>query len=167
MIALLKSFVSLSRSGSAWLAILSCVSAAALDAPLVRGRTVLNLDGEWQVAEGARDRIPSKFDHVVPVPGLVDQARPAFVGVGETNDLREAFWYRRTFTLAGDVPPVAQLKIQKAAYSAQVFVNGRLIVDRKKGVTIPAPALRHGPRGDFVWVLRPDSTVEKPILFSR
>ncbi len=40
------------------------------------------------------------------------------------------------------------------------FVNGRLIVDRKKGLTIPAAALRHGPRGDFVWVLKPDSTVE-------
>jgi multidrug efflux system membrane fusion protein len=40
------------------------------------------------------------------------------------------------------------------------FVNGRLTVDQKKGLTVPASALRHGPRGDFVWVLRPDGTVE-------
>ena len=39
------------------------------------------------------------------------------------------------------------------------FVNGRLVVDtRRDAVTIPAAALRHGPRGDFVWLVRPDST---------
>ena len=40
------------------------------------------------------------------------------------------------------------------------FVNGRLVVEtRHNGVTVPANALRHGPRGDFVWLLRPDNTV--------
>lgn len=40
------------------------------------------------------------------------------------------------------------------------FVNGRLVVETKHhAITVPTPALRHGPRGDFVWVLRPDSTV--------
>ena len=40
------------------------------------------------------------------------------------------------------------------------FVNGKLTVDvRHKAVTVPAAALRHGPRGDFVWIVRPDSTV--------
>jgi multidrug efflux system membrane fusion protein len=34
------------------------------------------------------------------------------------------------------------------------FVNGRIVVDeRKAGVTVPAAALRHGPRGDFIWVV--------------
>ena len=40
------------------------------------------------------------------------------------------------------------------------FVNGKLVVDvRHDAVTVPASALRHGPRGDFVWVVRPDDTV--------
>ncbi len=40
------------------------------------------------------------------------------------------------------------------------FVNGRLVVEtRKSAVTVPEPALRHGPRGDFVWIVRPDKTV--------
>ena len=39
------------------------------------------------------------------------------------------------------------------------FVNGRITVDtRAHGLTIPSAALRHGPRGDFVWLVRPDST---------
>jgi multidrug efflux system membrane fusion protein len=41
------------------------------------------------------------------------------------------------------------------------FVNGRITVDiRKGGVTVPAAALRHGPRGDFVWLIKPNQTSE-------
>ncbi len=40
------------------------------------------------------------------------------------------------------------------------FVNGKLVVETKHdAVTVPASALRHGPRGDFVWIVRADSTV--------
>ena len=40
------------------------------------------------------------------------------------------------------------------------FVNGKLVVETvHNAVTVPAPALRHGPRGDFVWLVRADSTV--------
>ncbi|HEY8334391.1 MAG TPA: efflux RND transporter periplasmic adaptor subunit [Tardiphaga sp.] len=39
------------------------------------------------------------------------------------------------------------------------FVNGRITVDvRRQAVTVDAVAVRHGPRGDFVWVARPDMT---------
>ncbi len=63
------------------------------------GRTVLSLDGTWQIAEGSMDRVPGEFKHTVPVPGLVDMARPAFqdVGTESSGKHREAFWYRRTF----------------------------------------------------------------------
>jgi multidrug efflux system membrane fusion protein len=41
------------------------------------------------------------------------------------------------------------------------FVNGRITVDvRKDGVTVPVAALRHGPRGDFVWLIKPNQTAE-------
>jgi multidrug efflux system membrane fusion protein len=41
------------------------------------------------------------------------------------------------------------------------FANGRITVDvRKNGVTIPAAALRHGPRGDFVWLIKANQTAE-------
>jgi multidrug efflux system membrane fusion protein len=39
------------------------------------------------------------------------------------------------------------------------FVNGRITVEtRRMAVTVPAIAVRHGPRGDFVWVAKPDQT---------
>ncbi|MBI1775579.1 MAG: efflux RND transporter periplasmic adaptor subunit [Proteobacteria bacterium] len=40
------------------------------------------------------------------------------------------------------------------------FVNGRIVVDtRKAGMTVPSEAVRHGPRGDFVWLVKPDNKV--------
>lgn len=40
------------------------------------------------------------------------------------------------------------------------FTNGRIIVDTRKGaITVPSVAVRHGPRGDFVWVAKADQTV--------
>jgi multidrug efflux system membrane fusion protein len=40
------------------------------------------------------------------------------------------------------------------------FVNGRITVDdRKDGLTVPTAAVRHGPRGDYVWLVKPDETV--------
>src|SRR5437667_7240010 len=39
------------------------------------------------------------------------------------------------------------------------FVNGRITVDtRRMAVTVPSIAVRHGPRGDFVWLAKPDQT---------
>lgn len=41
------------------------------------------------------------------------------------------------------------------------FVNGRLTVEtRRNGVTMPLSALRHGPRGDFAFVVKDGDTVE-------
>jgi multidrug efflux system membrane fusion protein len=46
------------------------------------------------------------------------------------------------------------------------FANGRITVDtRKNAVTVPAIAVRHGPRGDFVWIARPDNTAAfRPVV---
>jgi hypothetical protein len=119
-------------------AVVALVLLAATDGLLVRAgeaRTVLSLDGTWDIAEGAMDKVPVEYDRTVPVPGLADMAKPAFAGVGETNTLREAFWYRRTFTLPGNVPEIATLKVQKAAYGSRVYVNGILVGDHPGSFT--------------------------------
>ncbi|MEN6337896.1 MAG: glycoside hydrolase family 2 TIM barrel-domain containing protein [Phycisphaerales bacterium] len=90
-------------------------------------RRVIDLDGTWQVAEGARIAIPEKFEHTVPVPGLIDMAEPAFEEVGKKSEKRQAFWYRRTFTVKGMAPPVAMLKIHKACYGTKVWLNGQVV----------------------------------------
>jgi len=92
-----------------------------------RLRQVINLDGIWEIAEGAMDSIPRQFMHSAPVPGLVDMATPAFAEVGRKCERREAFWYRRTFKVEGPIPAVAVLKIHKAKYGTKVFLNGQLV----------------------------------------
>lgn len=111
-------------------------------------RTVLSLDATWDIAEGTISEAPARFEHRVPVPGLVDEARPAFSGVGQTNWVREAFWYRRTFRVKGEVPAVATLKIHKAAYGSRVYLNGVLLGEHLASFTPgyfdARPALRGG-----------------------
>lgn len=102
-------------------------------------RTVISLDGTWQVAEGGLDVVPTKFEHQVPVPGLVDMATPPFIEPGprvvdreqlrQKDPRRDAFWYRRTFHVSGPLPTVARLKIGKAMFGTRVFLNGKFLGD--------------------------------------
>ena len=78
---------------------------------------------------------PGQFGHRVPVPGLVDEAQPPFAEVGVPSARREAFWYRRTFRIGGDVPAVATLKLHKAAYGARVVLNGVLLGEHMPSFT--------------------------------
>lgn len=85
------------------------------------------------------DVVPTEFPGTVPVPGLVDMATPAFVEPGpkvakrdaipQKDPRRDAFWYRRTFTIEGPIPETATLKIAKAMFGTQVFLNGQSLGD--------------------------------------
>jgi len=125
----MKSRKPLCRPSAIWLvAICLFVAApAALPSQSAGPRQVIDLNGRWQIAEGGMDAIPTRFTHTVPVPGLVDMAEPVFAEVGKKSERRQAFWYRRTFTLDGAVPPVAILKIHKARYGTRVWLNGQVI----------------------------------------
>jgi hypothetical protein len=92
----------------------------------LKPREVLNLDGQWQIEQSSMDASPGQFTHTVPVPGLVDMAKPAFVSVGKKSQLRQAFWYRRTFKIKSAVPDIALLKVHKACYGTKVFINGQV-----------------------------------------
>ena len=110
---------------------------------------------EWEIAEGSMDAAPAQFEHRVPVPGLVDEARPAFAEVGQKSPRREAFWYRRTFRVKGEVPAVAMLKLHKAAYGSRVFLNGVLLGEHLPSFTPgyfdARPALRgNGAENELV-----------------
>ncbi|MHC4556283.1 MAG: glycoside hydrolase family 2 TIM barrel-domain containing protein [Planctomycetota bacterium] len=90
-------------------------------------RQIINLDGVWEIAEGKMDSVPKSFDHKVPVPGLVDMTEPSFKEVGKKSEKRQAFWYRRTFTIERQIPDVAILKIHKAKYGTKVFLNSEFV----------------------------------------
>jgi len=121
-------------------------------------RRVLSLDGTWQIAEGKMDARPSEFSRTVPVPGLVDMASPAFVEPGpkvakrdaipQKDPRRDAFWYRRVFTVEGPVPEAATLKVAKAMFGTRVFLDGELPGDHvpcwTPGFLNAKPALKPG-----------------------
>jgi beta-galactosidase len=109
------------------LGILLALGTVALAADPSSPRKVVSLDGTWQVEQGRMESAPKDFAHTVVVPGLLDMAKPAFAEVGKKSKLREAFWYRRTFTVDGPVPAVAILKIHKAQWGTKIFLNGQLL----------------------------------------
>lgn len=103
-------------------------------------RRVISLNGSWQIAAGVPDQRPARFDRMIPVPGVVDMATPPFENVGRNTKFADdgghkfvmipdphyqAFWYRRTFSVDGDVPSVAVLKLAKAKFGTRVWLNGQ------------------------------------------
>ena len=105
------------------------------------GRKTISLDGVWQIAEGSMVQAPKVFDRQAPVPGLVDMAKPAFVDPGppvadrkqvrQKDPRRDAFWYRRTFSVDGPIPAVATLKVAKAMFGTRAILNGNLLGDHR------------------------------------
>ncbi len=108
-------------------------------------RNIISLNGTWEVEEGDLSKIPEAFTHTVPVPGFVDMAVPEFSQPGEIKTIvglgilrpsglmtlmkfrdkqREAFWYRKVFKIEETLPAVAILKIGKAKYGSEVWLNG-------------------------------------------
>ncbi len=63
-------------------------------------------------------------------------------------------------TTTGTVKAKATFANAGMALFPNQFVNVVLLVDTLHGqVIVPTTATRHGPQGDFVWVLQPDKTV--------
>lgn len=116
-------------------------------------REAISLAGAWQIEEGKSPiEIPATFTHEVPVPGLVNLAKPGFANVGDflsremifhrsrhglapvdwqtnywggkVNQDRDYFWYRKTFR-APAKRAVAILKISKAQFGTAVWLNGK------------------------------------------
>ena len=143
------------------------IGAAWNQAGAAAARQTLSLDGTWQVAEGGMETAPQAFDHMAPVPGLLDLARPAFPEVGLKSSRREAFWYRTTFRVAGPLGPVAQIKVHKAMFGTRVFLNGKLLGDHQPCFT-PAyfdarPALQQGENELVIRVGAFRDAVPKPV----
>ncbi len=64
-------------------------------------------------------------------------------------------------TTTGTVKGKARFPNPSGALFPNQFVNVTVLVDTlQKQVIVPATAIRHGPQGDFVYVLQPDSTVK-------
>jgi len=134
-----KSFFTPAAFAAAALALALLRSAAMGDAAAEAPRRVVSLGGAWQIAAGSPEGQPAEFARTIPVPGVVDMAAPPFENVGRKTKFADegghkftmvpdlhyrAFWYRRTFTVEGDVPAVAVLKLAKTKFGTRVWLNG-------------------------------------------
>src|SRR5581483_6665285 len=70
-------------------------------------------------------------------------------------------------TTTGTVKGKAQFPNPGGALFPNQFVNVTVLVDTLHNqVIVPSTAIRHGPNGDFVWVLQPDKTVKQRTITS-
>jgi hypothetical protein len=87
-------------------------------------REIINLNGQWDIAESATSGLPANYSNTIIVPGLVDMAKQQFDSVGLKCSKREFYFYHRTFDVPQNLPSVVLLKINKASYGTRVFING-------------------------------------------
>lgn len=91
----------------------------------VNDRTVISLDGSWELGEsGSFDSVPSVFRSHSAVPGLVDMAVPALSGRPYEN---RVYWYRRVFRLEDISSEIALLKIYKSMYRTRMILNKQAV----------------------------------------
>ena len=134
------------KSFFAVLALLLCLGVSAQ-------RNIISLNGTWQIEESWTSTPPKRFTHTIRVPGLVITAQPAFFDAdnyqtkqyltngfverqqGKTPGIdtvkrginfqpRNYYWYRKEVTLQS-LTDVAILRINKAQFGIEVFVNGK------------------------------------------
>jgi multidrug efflux system membrane fusion protein len=68
-------------------------------------------------------------------------------------------------TTTGTVKAKARFPNPTGALFPNQFVNISVLVDTLRNqVVAPTTAIRHGPQGDFVWVLQPDDTVKERLV---
>ncbi len=109
-------------------------------------RTVISLNGTWEVEQGdAGSEPPAEFNHVAPVPALLNSAEPPFAQIGETSDLRRAFWYRTTFK-GPEARDIAILNIHKAKYGIAVWLNEWCIGGHLGSYTLASFDVTHAVR---------------------
>jgi beta-galactosidase len=82
-------------------------------------RQVIPLNGVWELQPSDDPAPPARWNHTVPVPALVDAARPA-----HGWEKFRYHWYRRTFTAPAPAA-AAYLVVEQSMFGTEVWVNGR------------------------------------------
>ncbi|MBQ1540869.1 multidrug transporter subunit MdtA [Caulobacter sp. CCUG 60055] len=130
---------------------------AAGDAAGVAVITQVNpIDVEFSVPQDDLPRIQArvKAGAAIAVTAL-DRTRTTTLGQGQFLTLDN-----QVDAATGTVKAKARFANGDGALFPNQFVNVRMLLDTLSGaVVVPAAALRHGPQGDFVYVLNQDRTV--------
>jgi multidrug efflux system membrane fusion protein len=125
------------------------------------GLVVINeLDPATVIFTLPEDSIPQVAQRMAAVGGLpataYDRTGATVLAQGELYTLDN-----QIDTSTGTVKGRARFANPSGVLFPNQFVNVTVLVDTLTNVvTVPAVAIRHGPQGDFVYVIQPDSTVK-------
>ncbi len=110
-----------------------------------RKRQEVSLNGRWRCYdapfEDSIDRIPEEFTNSIPVPGLWDMAEKPFPYVMDAEVLKtgkyekKALWYQKKIIFAGAVPPNVTLKLHKAFWGKDIYINRRFVASHQPNFT--------------------------------
>jgi len=118
--------------------------------------TLQPIDVEFSVPQQQAPTIQRRIAQGADIPAVaLDSTRTQTLDQGRFSTLDN-----RIDTTTGTVRGKARFANASFQLYPSQFVNLRLTVDTIKGaVTVPPAAVRSGPDGSFVWMLKPDKTV--------
>lgn len=123
---------------------------------LVVVTTLQPIDVEYAVPQQQAPAIQQRVAQGAEIPALaLDSTRTQTLDTGRFSTLDN-----RVDTTTGTIKGKARFENAKFQLYPSQFVNVRLTVDTvRNAVTVPPSAVRSGPDGSFVWLLKPDRTV--------
>ena len=101
---------------------------AFFQSPLKAQRLEMDLSGTWDFEQTDKAFPPEKFTRSIPVPGLIDLAKPKIEGYDEIfmGDQEPKYsWYKKEFYLTDEHKgKKAILSLLKSRFNTQVIING-------------------------------------------
>jgi multidrug efflux system membrane fusion protein len=116
---------------------------------------LMPIDVEFTLPADAVSQIQERTGTGAQLPTTVlDRTRTVTLGQGSFMTLDN-----QIDSQTGTIPAKARFSNDKGTLFPQAFVNVRLLLDTvHDAIVVPAPAVRHGPQGDYVYVIASDRT---------
>jgi multidrug efflux system membrane fusion protein len=123
--------------------------------------TLQPIDVEFAIPQQQAPAIEKRVAQGAEIPATVlDSTRTQVLDTGRFTTLNN-----QVDTTTGTIKGKARLPNAANQLYPSQFVNVRLTVDTvRNAITVPPAAVRSGPDGDFVWLLKPDRTVTQRVV---
>lgn len=123
--------------------------------------TLQPIDVEFAIPQQQAPAIEKRIAQGAQIPALaLDSTRTQTLDTGKFSTLNN-----QVDTTTGTIKGKARFPNGGNQLFPSQFVNVRLTIDTvSNAITVPPAAVRSGPDGDFVWLLKPDRTVTQRVV---
>lgn len=123
--------------------------------------TLQPIDVEFAIPQQQAPAIQKRIAQGAEIPAIaLDSTRTQTLDTGRFSTLDN-----RVDTTTGTIKGKARFPNAGYQLYPSQFVNVRLTIDTvANAITVPPAAIRTGPDGDFVWLLKPDRTVTQRVI---